>query len=653
MEPCCRYIGVLNVTYRKERRKSTRNGDHSINAATQDPHQNDKDQNEHHAVEDSSSKSNGHASGNQQSAPTRMISQSLDASSQAIPTVTFADNRHIIPSNFLMPRPHFSETHNRAHSDSIASSTSAVTSNGGVHPESGFSSTQTMATQNPWGKTNVNKQLRNEVFKDAFLAPVPIQPHKKPAAHLRPLPNRPGTALRTSNSESSLKIAQQSQLTASIQQEDSIRKKAIKTAAEKWQDTADQTSKQTGGDENSEVDDAGGDANSAADAEFDERAGTSAPESETAYSEGSSGGKRQRRYSSGGLRRRPTEVAEGRGDLKYFEEADDAGYKGDAEDEVFSMDLELSKLNPSHPANAVQNAPPPPEHRDSDHEASGSANDNQITNGTLNMDLPRPVNPKEARAQPDSRSEYFLLLEDLTCNMKRPCVMDLKMGTRQYGVEANEKKQKSQRRKCAETTSKQLGVRVCGVQVWDVAKHDYVFQDKYSGRDLKVGDEFQAALTRFLYNGVDYSSVLRHIPTILEELSQLENLVRGLVGYRFYAASLLMVYDGDVEDPMTIDATEREERLKGRNIAVKMADFANCVTKEDFHADERPCPPRHPDLPDNGFLRGLRSLRCYFRMIQRDVSLKMDTDVREFKTGYNGFSLDGTDEEDDEGNLSY
>ncbi|KAI0307372.1 hypothetical protein B0F90DRAFT_1814134 [Multifurca ochricompacta] len=160
--------------------------------------------------------------------------------------------------------------------------------------------------------------------------------------------------------------------------------------------------------------------------------------------------------------------------------------------------------------------------------------------------LERPHYPVCHKETDDAvtRQNHFILMEDLTGRLKRPCVLDLKMGTRQYGVDAAATKKKSQRKKCDRTTSRSHGVRICGMQVWNHMTQSYVTQDKYQGREIKK-DEFPASLASFLYDG---ERLLAHqIPCILGKIYALGRIINRLKGFRFYGCSLLFIYDGDHE----------------------------------------------------------------------------------------------------------
>ena len=151
--------------------------------------------------------------------------------------------------------------------------------------------------------------------------------------------------------------------------------------------------------------------------------------------------------------------------------------------------------------------------------------------------------------------------------------------------------------------------------------------------------QFPSALSSFIHNGDKL--LVYHIPIILQKLCRLAAIVRTLTRWRFYAASLLFIYDGDTEVQDEYEEQQRAERQSGQlphfdqsnigpgELNIRLIDFAHCTTGDDFlsplepgdedssktiadhSTDQDPrarFPPVHADEPDVGFLLGLQSI---------------------------------------------
>jgi len=126
--------------------------------------------------------------------------------------------------------------------------------------------------------------------------------------------------------------------------------------------------------------------------------------------------------------------------------------------------------------------------------------------------------------------QKYILLENVTARFNYPSILDIKMGKRQHADIDSDKKRLSKIKKCELSTSSRLGVRLCGMQVYQIDSGRYIFTDKYCGRILTV-DGFRSALGEFFNNG--RTKRLDVLPEIIERLKSLYETINSLLKYRF------------------------------------------------------------------------------------------------------------------------
>ncbi|XP_052245918.1 uncharacterized protein LOC127854870 isoform X2 [Dreissena polymorpha] len=169
----------------------------------------------------------------------------------------------------------------------------------------------------------------------------------------------------------------------------------------------------------------------------------------------------------------------------------------------------------------------------------------------------------------NNQPQRFIMLENLVWDCVKPCLMDLKMGKRQFSENESEEKRMLKERRCTETTSASLGFRICGSQSYRIQTSTYTFHDKYYGRSLnELGTKEE--LRHFFHNGLFLRCDV--IEKIIEKIVSLERVLNKEKHFHLHSTSLLLLYDGHVADDVISVAS---------NHVIKKKDVTDVIRKVD------------------------------------------------------------------------
>ena len=145
----------------------------------------------------------------------------------------------------------------------------------------------------------------------------------------------------------------------------------------------------------------------------------------------------------------------------------------------------------------------------------------------------------------------MLVIRDTTAGMTSPCLADLKVGTRHYDLTASDEKRIGLIEKAKNSTTPTLGVRVIDAKI---RQHGQVVKSWDRKQGLQFTEEEFIQVVKDFLPGKKLSEFHTEIVKIRDAYAA---TMKAYPGFRVYASSILISYDGD------------------KPIIVKLIDFAH------------------------------------------------------------------------------
>jgi len=213
----------------------------------------------------------------------------------------------------------------------------------------------------------------------------------------------------------------------------------------------------------------------------------------------------------------------------------------------------------------------------------------------------------------------YILLNNVTENFSKPCVLDVKLGTKTFEPDASEAKKSYELKKYP--SQSEFGFRLTAMRIYDpsntkAGECGYVYYPKQFGRSRGTQESLKRALIVFL-GGANLPKDIRAnrsaaIQSILSRLKMIKGWFFDNKSFAFYGSSILIIYEGDTGQN-EVDGVQLDMAC------AKMIDFGRVR--------------RQPGC-DLGYLKGLTTLITLLEEILKESFLETSKYIRTKRYGH-------------------